>query len=288
MKKTVPVSIIAANYNNGKYLTEFIDSIVNSTVLPFELIILNDGCTDNSLEILEKYKGLDFLRVITFEKNQGNPACVNTGLEIATGKYIMRADPDDCLLPERLRVQSEFLDAHPEIDVLGSNVRYFHGDNKTIINESNVPIFHEQIADTFRAGEHGLLQPSVMVRGEVFRRYRYRNTFPAEDYELFSRMVRDGYRFSNIDTPLYLQRIHPGSSTSNLKISGIKQTFKFRDEIFGTKTSKVWVWIYFHFIRNYRAYQMSENAFSKYYHLFLSGMLYPAKVVRRLRGYGKS
>ncbi|NVN94410.1 MAG: glycosyltransferase [Bacteroidetes bacterium] len=283
MKEIVSISIIAANYNNGKYLPEFIESIIHSTVLPLELIIIDDGSTDKSLEILEAYKEIEFLKLIKFEKNSGNPTAVNAGLEIAKGKYIMRADPDDKLLPERIEKQFQYMETHHQIDILGSNVLYFNDCNNDIINASNLPLTDNEIKKTYRKGEHGLLQATTILKAEVFKQYRYKNIFPAEDYELFSRMVKDGRYFYNMAEPLYLVRVHSGSSTTNLKIETIRQTFAFRDEIFGYKTSNWWIYMYFQYISHYRSYQMTENTLLKYSHLLLSVMFYPAKLFKRLK-----
>lgn len=282
MKETADVSIIAANYNNGKYLHDFIQSILNSSVLPYELIIIDDGSTDDSKKILETYKDIGFLRTVFFEKNKGNPSAVNAGLEIAKSKYFMRADPDDKFMPERIEKQFQFMEQHPDIDILGSNVSYFYDSNNTIINISNLPVSDAEIKKTYKKGEHGLLQATTILKSEVFKLYRYVNVFPAEDYEIFSRMVRDGYKFFNLVEPLYQVRVHSGSSTSNLKISTIQQTFRFRDQIFGTKTHPLKVFVYFQYIKHYRSYQMSEKGFVKYIHLGISALMYPAKVWKRI------
>ena len=85
------VSIICANYNNGKYLDEFFSGVINSTVLPKELIIIDDGSSDNSLEILSRYN-LPYLKVIVLENNLGFANALNEGISKAKGKYILRVD----------------------------------------------------------------------------------------------------------------------------------------------------------------------------------------------------
>ncbi|MEI6696161.1 MAG: glycosyltransferase [Bacteroidota bacterium] len=282
-KRLVNVSIIAPNFNNGKYIKEFVQSVVESTVCPFELIIIDDGSTDDSIEVLDHYKNLDYLKIIRFIENRGLTAALNAGLDIASGKYIMRADPDDVLLPDRIEKQFQFMENHVEIDVVGCNVIYFNDKNGDNINNSNFPLEHAQIAAAFKRGEHGLQHPTTFVKGEVFRKYRYQKIFPGEDYELFARMLKDGCKFANLAEPFYLMRVHSGSSTTNLKIEDIKQTFKFRDQIFGVKTSKFWIYFYFQYIRHYRSFQMSENILFKYSHLLLSVMFYPTKLIKRLR-----
>lgn len=280
-KNRVSVSIIAPNYNNGKYLQDFIQSVIASTILPDELIIIDDGSTDESADVLDRFRGNVFLKVIRFSYNQGLPAVLNAGLEAATAKYIMRADPDDLLHPERIERQYRFMEEHPGVDVLGCNVTYFNGPGRRMINSSNFPVTHCKIANTYKRGEHGLMHATAFLRGEVYRKYRYQPIFPGEDYELFSRMARDGYTFQNLPESLYFVRIHPDSSTNNLKMEAIRQTFAFRDSIFGTKTNPLWIHMYYQHIKHYRCYQMSEKRFNKYPHLLISGLLYPAKICKR-------
>ncbi|MGB4205310.1 MAG: glycosyltransferase [Bacteroidales bacterium] len=282
MKPVADVSIIAANYNNGIYLHTFIQSIIESTWLPKQLIVVDDGSTDDSMVILNGFKHLDFLQVIKFEKNQGFTAALNKGLESATGKYIMRADPDDILMPERIEKQVFFLEQHPEIDIIGSNALYFIDDPKNIHNKTNFPLQHKNILQTIIKGEHGVLHATVCGKSNVYKEYRYQKIYPGEDYELFARMARAGHIFANIPEPLYLIRVHSGSSTSNIKLEDIQQTFLFRDQIFGTKTGKLRIWLYFKHIYYYRKYQITQCFLKKNFYLILSTIAYPAKLFKRL------
>jgi glycosyltransferase involved in cell wall biosynthesis len=283
MKETVDVSLIAANYNNGKYLKEFICSALNSTVLPMELILIDDGSTDNSLEVLEEFKETPFIKVIRFPENRGFTEALNAGIAAAAGKYIMRADPDDLLMPERIQVQFRFMETHPEIDVSGSNAFYIRSSDGSVINKTNFPFEDENIKSAYKRGEHGILHATAIVKKALFEKYHYQKIFPAEDYEIFSRMVRDENTFANLAEPLYKVRVHSGSSTSNLKISTISQTFEFRDQIFGTKTPPLWVFIYYQHIKHYRSYQMADNIIRKYLHLLIASLMYPGKVWRRIQ-----
>jgi glycosyltransferase involved in cell wall biosynthesis len=282
MKPVADVSILAANYNNGRYLSAFIESVDNSELLPKELIIIDDGSKDDSKQILESFRYLEYLKTIYFEYNKGFTDALNAGLDIAQGKYIMRADPDDILLPNRIKVQYEYMENNPGIDILGSNVLYFNDQDGSIINSSNFPTDHDTITKRFRRGEHGVQHPSVMIKAEVYKKYRYQKIFPAEDYEIFSRMARDKYQFANIPEPLYKMRVHAGSSTSNIKLKDIKQTFLFRDQIFGTKTGKLRIWLYYKHIYYYRKFQMNKSSLKKYFYLFISATAYPSKLFKRV------
>jgi glycosyltransferase involved in cell wall biosynthesis len=275
------LSIIAANYNNASYLVAFLESVNQSGMHPKELIIVDDGSTDHSRDILRSFSHISFLRTIFFETNRGFTTALNTALEAATGKYIMRADPDDMIKPERIRKQWEYLEKSQNIDVLGSNATYFESSTGSEINDSNFPPAYLSIKRAYQKGEHGVLHATVCAKADIYKRYRYQAFSPGEDYELFARMIRDGVRFENLPESLYLVRVHTGSSTSNISYEAIARTFSFRDEIFGTKTGKARIWFYYNYIRFYRKYQLSENLFLKYAYLFLAIICYPTKLLKR-------
>jgi glycosyltransferase involved in cell wall biosynthesis len=279
------VSIICANYNNGRYLEEFVQSVANSSMLPLELLVIDDGSSDNSIELLEQMIEFTWLKVIRFEQNKGFARALNAGLDVARGKYIMRADPDDILHPKRIEKQFQYLEAHPEIDVLGCNVVYFNGKTQAVINKSSFPLTNQAIHKAYRKGEHGIQHPTAFIRSGVYKKYRYvPDVFPSEDYQLFASMAKVGHRFANLPDLLYKMRVHPASSTSNTTLKSLQQTFKFRDEIFGTKTSKLKVYSYYLFIKNYRSYQLhSGGGAAKYYYLAIAIMAYPAKIFKRIR-----
>ncbi len=280
-RKTADVCIIVPNYNNARYLDAFIQSVTSSTVLPKTLLIVDDGSTDNSREVLEKHAGLPFLKTVYFEENRGLTSALNAALDAADAKYIMRADPDDLLHPERIERQFLFMESHPEVDILGCNVIYFRDDNKQV-NASNFPTKNKKIVHAYRRGEHGLQHPTAFIRSEVFQQYRYQPIFPGEDYELLARMAKDGRVFANLDENLYYMRVHTGSSTTNLKFKAIENTFLFRDRIFEVKTTWLRKWLYFNHIRYYRKYQMAQTKAAAYLFLVVAILFYPRKFFRRL------
>ena len=110
--------------------------------------MVNDGSVDRSLEVIATYLHLPFVQLIDLPENKGFAHALNTGIEAATGKYIARIDPDDLMMPYRLEKQYNFLEQHPDIDVIGGNVLYFHGDTGKPLLRSNFPSTHQEI---FRA-----------------------------------------------------------------------------------------------------------------------------------------
>lgn len=115
-------------YNGEKYLAEAIESILNQTYKNFELIIINDGSKDNSVEIIKNYMKQDNRIVLIDRENKGLPYSLNEGISVAKGEYIARMDADDISLPTRFEKQVDYMQKN-ELDVCGSYIKLF-GDNR--------------------------------------------------------------------------------------------------------------------------------------------------------------
>jgi len=116
----VKVSIVMSVYNAQKYLDEAIESILNQTYSNFEFIIINDGSTDKSLEIIENYAKKDSRIIVINRENKGLIYSLNEGIRKANGKYIARMDADDISLPQRLEKQVEFMEKNKNIGICGT------------------------------------------------------------------------------------------------------------------------------------------------------------------------
>ena len=201
-------------YNAEKYLREAIDSILTQTFTDFEFIIINDGSTDATEQIIKSYSDP---RIVYLKNDMNSGICVtlNKGLDAAQGKYIARMDSDDISFPERLAVQVAFMDAHPEIAVCGSDVEIF--------GESVKPYVFTQIYEPAqcRAGlifNSCFAHPSVMMRAVVIKdnHLYYENDFKGlEDYKLWWEITKYG-KPVNINRSLLRYRIHRGQETQNV------------------------------------------------------------------------
>ena len=118
------VSVLLPVYNAEKYLKEAIESILSQTFIDFEFIIINDGSTDNSEQIILSYTD-QRIRYVKNEKNLKLIATLNKGIRLARGKYIVRMDADDVSLPKRIEKQVRFMEAHPNVGVCGTWFKVF-------------------------------------------------------------------------------------------------------------------------------------------------------------------
>lgn len=203
--KLSQVSILMPVYHTAPYLREAIDSMLSQTFTDFELIVLNDCSPDNAEEILDTYNDPRIVRY-RGEKNVGLSNVLNIGIELARGKYIARMDSDDISLPNRLQVQVDYLEAHPEIDLVSVGMQLF-GDNDEIwIRDQD---FEEmKIRALFRSP---VLHASSVWRKESFEKQglRFRQEMvPCEDYDLWTRALVRGLKFANLSEVLYRYRIH--------------------------------------------------------------------------------
>lgn len=211
-----PISVLMAVYNAEAYLNKAIDSILNQTFKDFEFIIINDGSTDASAEILASYQDE---RIISLhnEQNIGLSASLNQGLHVARGEYLARMDADDISMPERLDKQVAYMEKHPELGVLGTGIDHIDHTGQHISQQIN-PAQHNEIVWTFLFG-NPLVHPTVMMRRElILEAGGYRLKGPAQDRELWLRLLGKT-RFANLDACLLAYRTHSSSVTAHRRAS---------------------------------------------------------------------
>jgi len=209
------VTVLMSVYNGEKYLKEAVESILNQTFRDFEFIIINDGSTDSTPAILAHYQQLDDRICVYHQKNQGLIASLNRGCQLAQGKYIARMDADDVSLPERLARQVDYMEAHPEIGVLGTWIGP--------IDENSKPLrtWHPPTPTSPGLVRWSLLfwncvaHPSVVMRRDVIEPLGFyrREAIHTEDYDLWARAWFTT-QIANIPEILVRYRVWQGGSTA--------------------------------------------------------------------------
>ncbi len=219
------VSVVMAVYNGGEYLRLAIESVLKQTYTDFEFIIINDGSTDKSLEVLNEYALKDQrLRIISRE-NRGLVASLNEGITEAKSPLIARMDADDICLPERLVEQVEFLYKYEDIACVGT-AQIIIDDEGDELTTLNVPTDDCEIQEKLLQGHCPIEHPSVMFRANVIKALNgYRKEFEAaEDYDLWLRLGEIG-KLANINKPLIKYR-YLGSSISAANQSKQRESTK--------------------------------------------------------------
>jgi hypothetical protein len=215
---TPKISVILPVYNAQAYLRESIQSILSQSLNDFELIIINDGSTDQSLEIIQSFTD-DRIKLIN-QSNAGLPISLNRAIAIAKGQYLARQDADDISLPTRLTEQASYLDGHPTCALLGSWAEIFLDNTPT----------DRALQHPYENGDIQLkllffncfVHSSVMIRKSALAKSglypEEREKFPPEDYDLWLRIAKD-FEVANIPKALLQYRELPNSiSRTKLQI----------------------------------------------------------------------
>lgn len=194
-------------FNTERFLGEAIESILAQSFEEFELIAIDDGSGDGSAEILERYARADERLRVFRREHQRLPATLNFGCALAEGKYIARMDADDIALPRRFERQVEFLDRHPRVAIVGTQLERIREDGARI-DVTNVPLEHAEI-DANMQRFCCMYHPTVMMRTEAVRALGgYREPFfAAEDHDLWLRAA-ERYELANLPEILLRYRIH--------------------------------------------------------------------------------
>lgn len=203
------VSVVMSVYNEEQYLGGAIDSILRQTFQDFEFIIIDDGSVDHTPMVLEGY--YDSRLRVFHQANQGQSSALNRGIRLASGCYIARMDGDDISLPERLEKEVHFLDAHPEVGLVGT---WCLKVDATTGNRRPQSLPEEDGAiRRFMRVDNPFIHSSVMIRKAVLDRVGlYDEGFIWQDYELWVRIAKH-HRMANIPEPLIIRRKHPTSIT---------------------------------------------------------------------------
>ena len=201
-------SVLLSSYNNDQTVEEAIEAVLNQNFRNFELILVNDGSTDLTGNIMKRFAdSFDFIHLINNKVNIGKPLSINLAALKSSGQYLAIADADDVWFYDKLAIQSRELITHPEIDVLGGQLIRF-GEWGSSKLPTSLPLSNLEISRSFRRGRMAINNPTSVIRRELFfkvgghRGYFRRN----EDLDLFLRMFKMGVEFKNLPSVLIRYR----------------------------------------------------------------------------------
>jgi len=203
------VTVIIPVYNGEQFLRTSIESILNQTYGNFNVLVIDDGSTDNSQEIIKMYHD-PRIKVLTNEKNQGLVFSLNRGLDCSDGDYAARMDCDDFSLPTRLEKQVEFMESNPDVGVCGTWYSVYDESLSNEMYTANLAVNPEEIR-TVLFFCCCLCHPSTMLRLSYFNKFQLRynkSDLHAEDYGLWVRCSRL-FQLANIPEVLLHYRLSP-------------------------------------------------------------------------------
>ena len=257
------LSILMPTYNCAPFIESAIKSILNQTFKEFEFLIIDDGSYDETSEIVSRFK--DSRIKYFLRKHFGFSNAANFGLNLANNEYIARMDADDLALPERLQVQVDFLNKHPEYDVISCWYALFSKKNISYLVKT--PISHNNIIDRL-ALHSDICHPGVVFSKRTIHTLGGYKNKTREDYDLWLR-IKDKVKFYNIPEVLMLLRDRADSLSrfsidennylvrtaqkkyytfnpqSNEKIKGFENLYElegWREWFYGNKTKARVIW----------------------------------------------
>ncbi|MFZ1746523.1 MAG: glycosyltransferase family A protein [Nitrospirales bacterium] len=205
------VTVFIPVHNREHYIGDAIQSILTQHFQDFEILLIDDGSTDNSIEVMRSFHD-PRITIAYNETNLGIPRTRNRGLELAKGKYIALLDSDDRASPDRLQKQVAYLDAHLDYAQIGSWCRMMNEQGHPLKKIKRQPAHPDEIKAEllFRCC---MSNRTIMGRTETLRTFGYRNDFPrCQDYDLHVRLSSQ-FNMANIPECLVLGRIHPQQIT---------------------------------------------------------------------------
>ncbi|MDI3546992.1 MAG: hypothetical protein PWR10_644 [Halanaerobiales bacterium] len=250
------ISVLMSVYNGEEFIGESIESILNQTYDDFEFIIVNDGSTDRTREIIESYND-SRIRLFDFEQNQGVGPALDFGLSKVNGKYIAKADSDDIFEPIRFMEQKKFLENNPDIDIVGSFIEFFPHNNKvkksqryrtfkSIIEKEINSVVHWQAMRERLYWYCSLTHTTIMGKSKVIKKVGYEDFPMGTDYNLFYKLNKMGYKMANIDKVLVKMRVSSTSITArNNDLFFRKSLYRIKKEEINNlfeENNEVYVW----------------------------------------------
>jgi glycosyltransferase involved in cell wall biosynthesis len=211
------VSVCVSAFNAGQYLSETLESLLAQSFGDFEVIIVDDGSADNTADVAEQFVAKDSrVRLLRNSNNKGLVFTRNRALAESRGEFVAIADADDISEPNRLAVQVSYLDANPEIGMLGSDVALIDESGALIGSHAQQYHLDREIRFFLMFGPC-LHNPTTIYRRDLLKRVGgYANGYDAgaEDYELWGRLL-DMTRIANIPQLLVMYRKHSRSVTAD-------------------------------------------------------------------------
>lgn len=204
-------SVVIPVFNTAQYLERAVDSVLNQTFNDFEVLLLDDGSSDGSSEILDRYQATDSRCRVYHWPNRGIIVTRNEGNTLAKADILILMDSDDICMPDRFDKQIRYLQTNPDCVAVGSKILLIDAEDMPITEMGN-KFSHEEIDSTNMSGDSIFFQPTVALRKAAVEQVGgYREEFPcAEDFDLFLRLAEIGI-LANMPEVLLKYRQHLSS-----------------------------------------------------------------------------
>jgi len=203
------VSVVMPVFNRQVYVSDAISSILNQSFADFEFIIVDDGSTDNSYNLISTFKD-SRIKPIKLKENRGNYYARNLGMSMAVGKYICVMDSDDIALPDRIQIQHDFMESNKNFGICGSYVKIMNS-----VEIITAPVDYDEIK-VWSMSNIMFRHPTVFIRKDFLKKYNlwYNDSYRyAADYDFLAKAAHL-FPVTNIDKVLLEYRKHPEQISS--------------------------------------------------------------------------
>jgi len=212
----IKISVVMSVYNAQDYLEEAIESVLNQTYQNIEFVIINDGSTDRSLDIIQEYSKQDQRIVLIDQENMGLTRALNVGVRRSSGDFIARQDADDVSYPNRFEGFINYLKEHVHIDFYSTPAYII---NEHIVRSKIIPNYFRRkgFSKKMLSYHNSMIHGALIIKSSLAKKYLYNEDYKySQDFELYHRLLRDGlvlsYDSSNIS---YGLRLHAQSISNN-------------------------------------------------------------------------
>ena len=230
----IKITVLMPVYNAEKYIAEAIHSVLDQSFKDFELLIINDGSRDSSIDIIRSFT--DQRIVVVNQHNYGVAAALNTGIKLARGEFIARFDADDICYYRRLEEQYGFMKTNPDYVLIGSGADYVDQDGEFLFYNGNLGHSNEEIRNSIRVN-CPFIHSTVFYNTSLVRELGGYETraHHFEDYFLWIKLIERG-KVLNFNKPLIAVRLNPESITIDEKLRGKRFIALKREILFETKS----------------------------------------------------
>ena len=218
MENPILVTVLMPCYNASSFLKAAVDSILNQSYRNLEVLLIDDGSSDNTKDLIGQYATLDSRIVAVYnEENLGLIRTLNKGVQMATGLFIARMDSDDISEPNQIEYMMKAFEKDPLLDVVSAGYYSMSADGTKSVRvypkalDSKALLFVSLFCTPVN-------HPCMMARAAVLKSNPFDEGYiHSEDYEIFSRLLLNGSKFRNLEEPLYYLRRNPQSVSNRFE-----------------------------------------------------------------------
>jgi glycosyltransferase involved in cell wall biosynthesis len=224
------VSVIIPSYNSARFVAQAVDSVLAQTYPDFEVIVVDDGSTDDTQVVLAAYSGrIRYIR----QENRGLAGARNTGFLASRGDYLLFLDSDDLIHPDKLALHVSLMEAEPASGLVYSAWQQINADGTQVLGEVR-PNRQGQLLKELLRRHFFFFASAAVLRRECLERVGLfdESLQWSEDADMWLRLARAGYAFGYIDLPLVQYRIHEDSMTANTSPEQVQAWLASLDKFF--------------------------------------------------------